>query len=225
MAETEASYPAELYVRFRAASSRSKVRKPEGERRLADRRPAGAAAFLDRDGVINDDADYVNAPDDFKLLPGAAGAIRRLNEAGLLVVVITNQGGVALEYIDIDALDAIHDRMDELLTSEGAHVDAVYAALAYPDGTVKALRKASVFRKPAAGMLLRAADDLGIDLGRSVMVGDTTTDVAAGQSAGCRTLLVETGFGGRDRRSPATPDAIVADLPAAVDWILEFIAS
>lgn len=182
---------------------------------------ARGAVFLDRDGVINNDGYYVNAPEDFELLPGAAAAIRKLNDAGIPVIVITNQGGVALEYIGARDLDAIHDRMDELLALEGAHVDAVYAALAHPDGKSKELCKVSEYRKPAAGMLYQAADDFGIDLARSVMVGDTTTDVAAGLNAGCKALLVKTGFGGSDGRSPAKPDAIVKDLAAAVDWILD----
>jgi len=170
--------------------------------------------------VINNDGDYVNTVDDFVLLPGAAAAIRRLNNAGIPVIVITNQGGVALEYITVDDLDAIHDEMDRQLAMEEAHVDAVYAALAHPDGSVRELRKESPFRKPGSAMLFQAADDLALDLTRSVVVGDTTTDTQAGRSAGCRTVLVRTGFGGKDGRANATPDVVVADLAAAVEWIL-----
>lgn len=178
------------------------------------------AAFLDRDGVINNSGHYVNSEADFHLLPGAAAAIRRLNEADLPVVVVTNQGSIALEYLTLDELGRIHDKMDSLLAAEGAHVDAVYAALTYPTGTMPDLACESHYRKPSPGMLEQAREDLGIDLDRSTMVGDATTDILAGQRAGCRTILVQTGFGGEDGWTKAEPDAVVADLTAAVRLIL-----
>lgn len=208
MSAARPSYPPELYVRLRDG----------GRGGHGSLRPA---AFLDRDGVVNNDGDYVNTVEDFELLPGAAAAIRRLNEAGIPVVIITNQGGVALEYITREELDRIQEKMDRLLEEADAYVDAVYAALAHPEGKVKELRKSSRYRKPAAGMIYQAADDLGLDLARSVMVGDTTTDIAAGASAGCKTILVRTGFGGRDGRSPVPSDLVVDDLAGAVDWVLE----
>jgi len=182
--------------------------------------PERAGVFLDRDGVINSNAWYINTPDEFQLLPGAAAAIRRLNAAGVPVVVVTNQGGVALGYVTEKMVGRIHDRMDELLSAEGAHVDAVYASLAYPDGAVPSLSIESPYRKPAIGMLAQARDDLGIGLLLSTMVGDATTDILAGQRAGCRTILVRTGFAGEDGWAEAKPDAVVADLPAACDLIL-----
>ena len=189
----------------------------------AEATPSGRlrAAFLDRDGVINNNGHYVNSQEDFQLLPGAAAAIRRLNEAGLPVVVVTNQGSVALEYLTLDELGRIHDAMDTLLAAEGAHVDAVYAALTYPSGTIPELTRESHYRKPSPGMLEQARDDLGIDLARSTMVGDATTDILAGQRAGCRTILVKTGFAGEDGWTEADPDHVVADLAAAVDLILD----
>ena len=208
MADPNVSYPVELFVRHYDHGHR----RPSGE--------PTAAAFLDRDGVINNDGSYVNQADDFELLPGAAAAIRRLNEAGLPVVVVTNQGGVAMEYMTVEDLDAVQDRMDEQLAALGAHVDAVYGALAHPEGKVRALRKESLYRKPAAGMFYQASDDLEIDLEASTMVGDATTDIAAGRNAGCRTILVRTGYGGSDRRANAVPDVTVEDLSAAVEWIL-----
>jgi len=213
MTDPNVSYPAELYVRL-YERGRRRLRARESETVQV------AAAFLDRDGVINNKGHYVNRPADFELLPGVGDAIRRLNEASVPVVVVTNQGGVAMEYLSIEDLDDIQDRMDEDLAALGAHVDAVYGALAYPEGTLRALRKESLYRKPAAGMLYQAADDLGIDLAASTMVGDTSTDIAAGKSAGCRTILVRTGFAGRDGRAEVHPDHVVADLSAAVDLIL-----
>jgi len=179
------------------------------------------AAFLDRDGVINNDGRYVNTVEAFALLPGAADAIRRLNAAGIPVVVITNQGSVALEYLTPADLERIHDKMEKLLAAKGAHVDAVYSALAHPEGTVPELAKVSEYRKPATGMIDRARDDLGIDPHRSHLVGDATSDILAGNRAGCRTILVKTGFAGTDGKAEATPDHIVDDLPAAVDLIVK----
>jgi len=211
-------YPVELYVRFYDRDAAAFV---DGNEVLVRKPgPACPAVFLDRDGVINDDGDYVNCAEDFELLPDTAQAIRRLNEAGLPVVVVTNQGGVALEYRSVEELDAIHAKMARLLAVESAHVEAIYGALAFPEATIPELRLVSRFRKPGTGMLYQASDDLAIDLTQSTIVGDTTTDVAAGKNAGCTAILVRTGLGGRDKRSDALPDLTVDDLPAAVEWIL-----
>jgi D-glycero-D-manno-heptose 1,7-bisphosphate phosphatase len=182
------------------------------------------AVFVDRDGVINDQTAFVNKPDDFRLLPGAAAAIRRLNEAGIPVVVVTNQGGIALGYLTEDDLAAIHHRMADLLVAEGAHVDAVYYSPYFPNGTIPRYAKDSPDRKPGTGMLERARDELGIDLAKSYLVGDATTDILAGLRAGCTTILVQTGFAGSDAKVVAEPDFTVKDLPAAVDLILNRLA-
>jgi len=210
-------YPVELYVRFFDPHVCAFV-----DGNAADGVAAGAprpAVFLDRDGVMNRNDDSMTAAE-FDLLPAVGPAVRRLNEAGLPVVVVTNQGGVALEYTTIEELDAIHAKMARLLAVASAHVEAIYGALAYPDATIAELRMVSEFRKPAAGMLYQASDDLAIDLSQSVMVGDTTTDVAAGRHAGCTSILVRTGFGGSDRRSNVPPDITLDDITAAVEWIL-----
>ncbi len=200
------------------------------------------AAFLDRDGVINDQTAFVNAPDDFRLLPGAAAAIRRLNEAGIPIVVVTNQGGIALGYLTEDDLAAIHERMATLLAAEGAHIDKVYYCPYYPGGTIhspqaegstthpraefgprRSLAEAAPRisdRKPGIGMLERARDELDIDLAQSFLVGDATTDILAGFRAGCTTILVQTGYAGADGKVVAEPDYTVADLAEAADLIL-----
>jgi D-glycero-D-manno-heptose 1,7-bisphosphate phosphatase len=178
------------------------------------------AVFLDRDGVINDQTAFVNKPDDFRLLSGAAEAIRRLNEARIPVVVVTNQGGIAFGYLTEEDLVTIHERMAELLATEGAHVDAVHYSPFFPNGTVPRYSKESSDRKPGIGMLERARDELGIDLAKSYLVGDATTDILAGLHAGCTTILVETGQAGTDGKETAEPDYTVQDLSEAVELIL-----
>ncbi|MDD4902926.1 MAG: HAD family hydrolase [Candidatus Bipolaricaulis sp.] len=179
-----------------------------------------AAVFLDRDGVLNDQTGFVNEPEDFNLLPGAAAAVARLNRTGIPVVVVTNQGGIALGYLTEDDLARIHERMVKLLAAEGAHVDAVYYCPHYAGGTVTRYAQDCADRKPGTGMLEKARDDLGINLRKSVLVGDATTDILAGIRAGCRTILVCTGFAGKDGKAVAEPDYTVADLAEAVDLIL-----
>jgi D-glycero-D-manno-heptose 1,7-bisphosphate phosphatase len=224
------------------------------------------AVFVDRDGVVNDQTAFVNKSDDFRLLPGAAAAIRRLNEAGIPVVVVTNQGGIALGYLTEDDLVAIHERMAELLAAQGAHVDATYYCPHYPRPTISGqglpmtvegngtpgrtafdprrrsweaapsvphcpnpelakYQKDCPDRKPGTGMLESARDELGIDLPKSFLVGDATTDILAGLRAGCTTILVQTGFGGSDAKALAEPDHTAADLAAAVDLILSQLLS
>jgi D-glycero-D-manno-heptose 1,7-bisphosphate phosphatase len=199
-------------------------RDPPGKRQFAsvNTRPFGRvdAVFLDRDGVISEQTAFVNRPEELVLVDGAAAAIARLNRAGLPVVVITNQGGIAMGYLTEDDLGAIHARLEELLAEGGAHVDGIYYCPHHAEATVPAYRIDCPCRKPGTGMLEKARDELGIDLSRAVLVGDATTDVLAGHRAGCFTILVETGFGGKNGKADATPDAIVADLPAAVDLIL-----
>jgi len=183
--------------------------------------PGKAAVFLDRDGVINNHGGYVNSAADFVLLPGVAEAIRRLNHAQMPVIVVTNQGGVAFGHLSAAELTEIHDKMERELAREGARVDAIYACPYHPRGTVAGLDRESRCRKPQPGMLEQASHAHGIDLLRSYMVGDMTVDIAAGREAGCTTLLVQTGIAGSDDKMDVTPDATVADLPAAVDWILD----
>ncbi|UCF10258.1 MAG: HAD-IIIA family hydrolase [Candidatus Bipolaricaulota bacterium] len=182
---------------------------------------ARRAVFLDRDGVINNHGDYINHPDDMLLIDGSAAAIRRLNEAGLPVVVITNQGGIAMGFITEEDLKRIHRRMDDLLAAEDAHVDAIYYCPFHPKGTVPAYRKVSPLRKPGMGMIELARDEHDIDLAASYFVGDMTGDILAGQRAGCRTVLVATGFGGSDGEHEAEPDLRADDLPEAVGLILK----
>jgi len=183
------------------------------------------AVFLDRDGTVNEEVGYLSDLGQLRLLPGAAAAIGRLNEAGLLVVLVTNQSGVARGYFPESFVHETHSLLTRMLAEGGARLDGIYYCPHHPKAGSTDLTRECDCRKPATGLLDRAAADLHIDLGRSYMVGDKWSDVELGQRAGCRTVLVRTGFGhddpGNARPSGLRePDLTAHDLAGAVDWIL-----
>ena len=182
------------------------------------------AVFLDRDGVINKEVGFLCRREQFSLLPGAGDAIRKLNRAGWLVVVVTNQPVLARGECSEEELRAIHARMDTLLGESGAFIDRLYVCPHHPDkgfaGEVPELKIACTCRKPEPGLLLRAQADMNIELRKSWLVGDRTGDILAGQRAGVRTILVQTGDAGKDGKYAVQPDYVRADLAAAVETIL-----
>ena len=176
------------------------------------------AVFLDRDGTIIEDAGYIGDPQQVRLIRDAADAIRRFRQAGCLVVIVSNQSGVARGFFDEAAMNKVHARVESLLAERGAGVDRAYHCpyLDGPEATVVAYRRDSDLRKPRPGMLLLAAKELDIDLSRSWMIGDSLTDVQAGMNAGCRTILL--------RRAPSSPHdsrvvVLTGALPPAVDVV------
>lgn len=188
----------------------------------------GAAVFVDRDGVINE-----LVPDplrgrpesplrvaDVRLVPGAAAALRGLADAGWRLVGVSNQPSAAKGLLSLTELHAIHARVLELLAAEGARFDDFRLCLHHPEGVVPELAGACDCRKPEPGMLLAAAHELGVELRRSWMVGDTDGDVEAGRAAGCRTILVEQSDSAHKRTAQLQPDAIVGNLTAAAGVIL-----
>lgn len=177
------------------------------------------AVFVDRDGTLNVEVNYLYRVDDLQLIPGAAQAIRSLNHAGYLVIVVTNQAGIARGYYAESDLHTLHEHMAAQLAADGARIDAFYFCPHHPDRT-----GACSCRKPEPGMLLTAARDHAIDLAQSWLIGDTAGDIGAGVAAGCRTILVRTGYGARTESDSggrqSRPDAVVDDIGAAVQWIL-----
>ena len=164
-------------------------------------------AFIDRDGVINQEVDYLHEVEKTVLIPGVAAAIRKLNEAGVAAVVITNQAGVAKGYYPESDIAAVHQRIRELLAAEGAFLDGFYYCPHHPEHT-----GACECRKPAPGMLLKAAQELNIDLNSSMMVGDRLSDVNAGCNAGCKkSYLVRTGYGEKTLEKNPDYDGAVFD--------------
>jgi len=178
------------------------------------------AVFLDRDGVIVEQKEYLNQAEDLILIPGAGEAIARLNTASIPVIVVTNQAGIAKGHLTLSDLEEIHARLRRELSACKAHLDAIYYCPHHPQATVTEYLKDCPCRKPGTGMLARARDEHGIDPALSYLVGDSTSDILAGKRAGCRTILVATGFGGSDERYEVEPDLRVADLPEAVERIL-----
>jgi D-glycero-D-manno-heptose 1,7-bisphosphate phosphatase len=158
----------------------------------------GKAVLFDRDGVLNELVYYpeqsvVDSPftsHQFKLAPGVAKQLRRLRELGYKLVVISNQPGIAKRHFTQKTLKAMSTKMNRLLAKEGVKLDGEYYCLHHPDASVAKYRVNCDCRKPKPGLLLRAADELGISLARSWMVGDGLTDVLAGKKAGCRTILL-----------------------------------
>jgi len=162
------------------------------------------AVFLDRDGVITKDSGFVHKLSDFHLLRGAAEAIRMLNVAGFLVIVVTNQSGVARGIFSRFALEEFNSHMVSELAKRGARLDGIYTCPHHPEGKIKQYSKACGCRKPGPGLLLRAAKEHGIHLGASWMIGDRDSDMAAGKAAGCSTLLI-TKLKRRKGDAPAAP--------------------
>ncbi|MFO7814002.1 MAG: D-glycero-beta-D-manno-heptose 1,7-bisphosphate 7-phosphatase [Pelovirga sp.] len=182
------------------------------------RRPA---VFLDRDGTINVEKEYLHRPEDLELIAGVGHAIAQLNRAGFLVVVVTNQSGVARAYFSVEDVNQLHQVMQQRLAAYDAHIDAFYLCPHHPDKGLDAYRIDCDCRKGKPGMLLRAAADLNIDLSASFMVGDKDADLIAGIAAGCRPYLVTTGYG-EDHRNFALAHNIdvYKDLGQAVNSIL-----
>jgi D-glycero-D-manno-heptose 1,7-bisphosphate phosphatase len=182
------------------------------------------AAFVDRDGVLNEGVpDPVSGllesplhPDQVRLLPGVAPALRELAAAGYLLVGVSNQPAAAKGKITLEELIATQERVLELLAAEGVRFDDFKLCLHHPDAIVEGMGGPCECRKPAPGMLLEAAAELSIDLARSWMIGDTDADVGAGRNAGTRTVLVEYQGSSHKRSALVDPDLRAADLPAAV---------
>lgn len=179
------------------------------------------AVFLDRDGTINEEKDYLHRIEDFAFIPGVPAAIRRLKEAGFLVIVVTNQSGVGRGYYSMEDVDRLHRHLQDELVASGTTVDAFYVCPHHPTEGVGSFLRDCACRKGKPGMLFQAAAEHGIDLEGSYMVGDKAADIEAGEDAGCRSLLVLTGYGARESRKVPEEDVPrFASLVEAVETIL-----
>lgn len=184
--------------------------------------------FFDRDGTINTEVDYLSRPDELKLFPKAAKAIREANRYGAKVFIITNQSGIARGFLTENNLRAIHRRLLELLAEQDARIDAIYFCPHHPLYGHPPYRKECTCRKPKTGMLLQAHKDHGIDLQQSFVVGDRCIDIKAGEHAGCGTVLVLTGYGAAEREeclSSARVDKVAPDVYGAWQYIRKRISA
>lgn len=185
---------------------------------MPDRSQLSPAVFLDRDGTICDEVGYLNHISRFRLFPFAAEAIRRLNAANLPVIVVTNQSGVARGYFPESLVREVHELMHRQLAEQGARLTGIY----YCPHEVS---DRCACRKPKPGLLEKAARDHGLDLKRSVVVGDRYADIELARNAGARPLMVRSGYGAGELQWhaanwPAQPDFVAENLSDAVDWIL-----
>ncbi len=184
-----------------------------------DERPLRPAVFLDRDGTICDEVGYLNHVSRLRIFPFAAVAIRKLNDAQLPVIVVTNQSGIARNYFPESLVHEVHEALQAELRQEGAYIDSFYYC---PHSGADAC----TCRKPNTGMLERAATEHALDLHRSFVVGDRHGDVELAHNAGARSIFVRTGYGEGDLAWhsadwPIQPNFVAPTLTEAVDWILE----
>jgi D,D-heptose 1,7-bisphosphate phosphatase len=195
---------------------------------LSERQSIGnprAAVFLDRDGTLNVEVNRLRSVDQLELIPGAADAVRSLNRAGFLAVVVTNQAMVARGDCSEAHLEQIHDKLESLLGEQGAYLDAIYYCPHHPERGVSGERAELKIecgcRKPGTAMIERARSDFPILIEDSWLIGDTTVDLQTAQNAGIRSILVRTGYAGRDRRWSARPDFEFSDLQEAVEFVTQ----
>lgn len=187
--------------------------------------PVKKAAFLDRDGTIIKEVDYLSHPDQIQLLPGASEAIKMLNQAGILVLVASNQSGVARGFFDEKTVRDIHSELMSILRKEGAHLDAVYYCPHHPEGNPPYNIRCKC-RKPEPGMILKAAEEFPINIRESVIIGDKISDIQTGQRLQMKSILVRTGYGEQQAvllRQKQLPDAdyFAENLLDAVSWWLK----
>jgi D-glycero-D-manno-heptose 1,7-bisphosphate phosphatase len=180
-----------------------------------------AAVFLDKDGTLIVDVPYNVDPVLVRLTDGALDGLRDLHHAGYLLIVVSNQSGVARGLFREEALGAVEARLRALLGEAGVPLAGFYFCPHHPDGDVEQYARTCTCRKPAPGLLSRAAHDHGIDLSRSWLVGDILHDVEAGRRAGCRTILLDVGHETEWELTPArTPDLVASSLGEAARLIL-----
>ncbi len=180
------------------------------------------AVFLDRDGTIIEEVNYLKDKNDLKLIQGAAKALKKLNKLNFLTVLVTNQSGVARGYFDEDNVSVINNELKNILNKKNANLDAIYYCAHHPNGTVEKYAKQCNCRKPATGMIDNAIKDFeNIDIKNSYVIGDKFIDVELAHNAGCKGILVKTGHGIEEikKNKGKAVDYIAQDITDAVNWI------
>ncbi|MFT3828047.1 MAG: HAD family hydrolase [Chitinophagaceae bacterium] len=199
------------------------ARRARGRARRDPEEPVSAAVFLDRDGTLIEEVGYLDRAERIALYPYAADAIRALNRAGIRVVMVTNQSGIARGFFTEAVVDECHRHIASLLARAGAHLDAYYYCPHHPDGRVPEYAVRCECRKPGTALVERAVRELGVDPARSFAVGDRWVDIGLARAMGGRGVLVRTGYGASEEHK--TPrdleaDAVVDNLAGAASWVL-----
>lgn len=184
------------------------------------------AVFLDRDGTINEEVGYLDCLDKLRLIDGAAEAVKTLNDNALKAVVVTNQAGVAKGLFPEEIVNAVHSLMQQILMQEGAYIDAYYYCPHHPTEGKGVYLQTCSCRKPRPGMLLKASEELNIELECSYMIGDRIKDIEAATAVGAKGILVKTGYGlnsieEKQSMPHIQPSYIADDIMDAVTWILK----
>ncbi len=184
------------------------------------------AIFLDRDDTLIDDPGYISHPDQVRLLEGVPEALNGFHKMGYKLVVVTNQSGIARGFLTEDTLKTIHARFEDLLAEKHAYVDRIFYCPYHVEGVIDEYCKASNNRKPNPGMLLQAADDMDIDLSISWCIGNSLSDVEAGQRAGCHTILIDQmSPTGKVKLGQIRPDYIAVNMREALNIVKQFEAT
>ncbi|MCP4449836.1 MAG: HAD-IIIA family hydrolase [Planctomycetes bacterium] len=184
------------------------------------------AIFFDRDDTLIDDPGYISHPDQVQLLDGVPEALNGFYKMGYKLVVVTNQSGIARGILTEDTLKTVHDRFKELLAEQTAYVDGIYYCPYHEDGVIDKYRRESDLRKPNPGMLLQATEEMDLDLSMSWCVGDSLSDVEAGQRAGCYTILIDPmSPTGRAKPGQIRPDHVAVNLREALNIVKQFEAA
>jgi D-glycero-D-manno-heptose 1,7-bisphosphate phosphatase len=188
--------------------------------------PPTRAVFLDRDGTLIEEVGYLERVDRVALFPWSVDAVRLLNRAGLLVVIASNQSGVARGYFTKALVDEVHRHIDSAMATGGARIDAYYYCPHHPDGAVEEYARRCECRKPGRGLVDRAIEEFGIDPARSFVVGDRWHDIGMARAVGARSVLLRTGYGLTAEQHPhgdLTADTVADNLIEATSWILSHL--
>lgn len=186
------------------------------------------AALIDRDGVINElpkyklgnEVEFITSPEDLILINGAAEGIKLLNQNNIKTIIISNQPQVARGILKTEEVITINNKLKELLNNKGAEIDAIYFCPHHPIKGINEFKIECECRKPKPGMIIKAKEEFKLDLKNSFVIGDRSSDIKAGNLAGCKTIAVKTGYGFNDEFKDATADFIVSDLLEAAKLII-----
>lgn len=179
------------------------------------------AVFIDRDGVIIKEMNHMYRKEDLEIIPGSVEALKILNDKNYLVVLITNQSVVARELCSLEELISMNNLIEQIFLKQNAIINKTYFCPHHPiEGKNPKYTKECECRKPKIGMIMKAKKELGIYLPESYIIGDKTSDIKMGNDAGCKTILVKTGYGGEDNLFPEyKPDTIAENLLEAASLI------